>query len=154
IQKIFQTAQMNGAEAPFIETIRPLRPSGTFSQAKPQRIQLDKAFSIALIVDLIRFEGDMSEAVERLRRFAADNRCLAFKELQPHDALDMFLALVDQGLKHQPLRREPEAVVDELGIARHDLILEMRSAAIERDAFDAAMRSVQDRTARRLVDTA
>src|SRR5258708_38118621 len=79
---------------------------------------------------------------------------MAFIELQAHRALDVLLALVDQRLQHLALGREPEAVVDELGIARHQLVLEMRGAAVERDAFDAAMGAMQDGTAGRLLDAA
>src|SRR3546814_9361190 len=45
----------------------------------------------------------------------------------------------------------PEAVVDQLGIFRHQLILEMRRPAIERDLFDPAMRAGIDLAARRLI---
>jgi hypothetical protein len=66
----------------------------------------------------------------------------------------MLLALVDQRLEHLALGAEPEAVIDELGVARHDLVLEMHGAAVERDALDAAVRRQQDRAAGRLVDAA
>ncbi len=45
----------------------------------------------------------------------------------------MLLAVVDRRLQHLALGREPEAVVDELGIARHQLVLQMHGAAVERD---------------------
>src|SRR6185312_5808574 len=41
-----------------------------------------------------------------------------------------------------------------LGIARHELVLEMRRAAIQGDALDAAMRRMEDGAAGRLVDAA
>ncbi len=75
-------------------------------------------------------------------------------KLQPHRAFDVFLALVYQRLQHLALGREPEAVIDELGIARHQLVLEMGGAAVERDALDAAMGAMQDGATGRLVDTA
>src|SRR5437879_5699659 len=79
---------------------------------------------------------------------------MAFVKFQPYGALDVLLALVDERLQHLALGGEPEAVIDELGIARHQLVLEMRGAAIERDALDAAMGAVQDGATRRLVDAA
>src|ERR1700679_176994 len=79
---------------------------------------------------------------------------MALVELQPHRALDLLLALVDEGLEHVALGREPEAVIDELGIARHQLVLEMGGAAVERDALDAAMGGVEDGAAGRLIDAA
>jgi hypothetical protein len=63
-------------------------------------------------------------------------------ELQPYCARDVFLAAVDQGLQHLALGRIPEAVVDQLRVARHQLVLQVRRAAVERDALDAAMRGV------------
>src|SRR5205807_8272853 len=48
----------------------------------------------------------------------------------------------------------PEAVVDQLGVTRHQLVLEMRGAAVERDLLDAAVRRQQDRAAGRLVHPA
>ena len=59
--------------------------------------------------------------------------------------------MIDRRLQHLALRREPEAVVNEFGIFRHQLILEMGGAAIERDGFDGAMAAKHDGTARRLV---
>ena len=53
------------------------------------------------------------------------------------------LAPVDQGLQHLALGAEPEAVVDQLGVARHELVLEVRRAAIERDRSDRAVRRQQ-----------
>ena len=64
------------------------------------------------------------------------------------------LALVDQRLQHLALGREPEAVVDQLGVARHELVLEVGSTAVERDALDRAVRGEQDGAARGLVDAA
>src|SRR3546814_10298671 len=78
----------------------------------------------------------------------------ALVELQTHRAADLCLAVVDRRLQHLALRREPEAVVDELGIFRHQLVLEMRRAAIEGDALDAAMRAGIDFAARRFVHAA
>ena len=66
----------------------------------------------------------------------------------------MLLALVDRRLQHLALGREPEAVVDQLGVARHQLVLEVRRGAIERDELDAPMGGKQDRAAGRFVDAA
>ncbi len=96
----------------------------------------------------------MGEAVEALRRFAPDHARQPLVELEAHRALDILLAPVDERLQHLALGGVPEAVIDELGVARHQLVLEMRRAAVEGDAFDAAMRRVQDGAAGRLVDAA
>src|SRR4028119_2157019 len=78
----------------------------------------------------------------------------AFEELEPYRPLDARLASVDRRLKHLALGREPQPVVDELGIARHQLVLEMRGPAVERQLLDAAVGKVEDRPARRLIHSA
>src|SRR5262249_18497084 len=114
-------------------------------QAQPQRVQLDEALGVALVVGaLIFFEGHMLHGVERLRRLAANNGSVALVELEPHRAGDILLAPVDQRLQHLALGRIPEAVVDQLGVFRHQLVLEVRRSAIERDGLDAAMSGVED----------
>src|SRR5713101_5676930 len=82
-------------------------------EAQAQRIQPDEALGIALVVDRVFLEGDMAEAVEAFGRLPADDAGRALVELEAHDPLDILLALVDQGLQHLALGREPEAVVDE-----------------------------------------
>src|SRR3546814_16326563 len=62
--------------------------------------------------------------------------------------------MVDGGLEHLALRREPEAVIDEFGIARRQLVLQMRRAPVERQLFDPAMGEVIDGAARRLIHAA
>src|SRR6202047_2654562 len=52
-----------------------------------------------------------------------------------------------RGWKHLALRRKPESIVDEFGIFRHQLVLQMGGAAIERDLLDAAMGEIKDRAA-------
>src|SRR5947208_2724196 len=123
-------------------------------EAQAQCLQADKALGVALVINLVFLEGDVREAVEAVRRLAPDDLRQPLIELQPHPAFDLFLALVDRRLQHLALGREPEAVVDQLGIARHQLVLEMRRAAVEAEALDAAMRRQQDRAARGLVDAA
>src|SRR3546814_18247615 len=82
----------------------------------------------------------MALAVEAERRLAADDAGVALVKLEADGAGDVRLAMVDRRLQHLAFGREPEAVVDELGIFRHQLVLEVRRAAVERDAFATAMR--------------
>src|SRR6516164_1936630 len=123
-------------------------------EAQAQRVEPDKAVGVALVVDRVLLEGDVAEAVEALGRPPADDADQALVELEPYDALDMLLALVDQRLQHLALGREPEAVVDQLRVTRHQLVLQMRGTAVEGQALDPAMCGLQDRAARRLVNTA
>ena len=62
--------------------------------------------------------------------------------------------MVDGGLQHLALRAPPEAVIDHLGIARHQLVLEVALAAVEGGLFDAAVGDEKDRAAGRFVDAA
>src|SRR4051812_15696473 len=118
-------------------------PPSALQQTQAQRVELDEPRGVALVVGAgIVLEGDVLLAVEALLGLAADHRRIALIELQAHHAFDVLLALVDQGLQHLALRREPEAVIDQLRIARHDLVLQVPRAAIEGDALDAAMRRV------------
>src|SRR3546814_3243860 len=69
----------------------------------------------------------MALAVEAERRLAADDAGVALVKLEADGAGDVRLAMVDRRLQHLAFGREPEAVVDELGIFRHQLVLEVRS---------------------------
>ena len=66
----------------------------------------------------------------------------------------MFLAFVDGGLKHLALGRKPEPIINELGVTRHEFILEVGGAAIKRQTFDATMRNDEDRAAWRFIHAA
>ena len=66
----------------------------------------------------------------------------------------MFLAAVNQRLQHLALGREPEAVVDQLGVFRHQLVLEVRGTPVQRDLFNAAVRFQQDGASGRFIDAA
>ena len=57
-------------------------------------------------------------------------------------------------LQRLALGREPEAVVDHLGVARDERVAEVHHLAVHRERLDRAVRRVQDRAARRLVDAA
>ena len=62
--------------------------------------------------------------------------------------------MIDRCLQHLPLWREPEAVIDQFGVARGQFILQMRRAAIQRQLLDATMGSMIDGAARRFVHAA
>src|SRR5260221_1965922 len=126
-----------------------------FQQTQAQGIQLNEAGRIALVIGAgIFFESDMLQRIEALRRLAADHGDIALVELQADIAFDMLLRFIDQGLQHLTFGREPEAVIDELGITWHQLVLEMAGAAIEGQALDAAMGGMQDGAAGCFIDAA
>src|SRR3546814_4503777 len=114
-------------------------------QAQAERVELDEARRVALVIGArIVLEGHDLLAVERIRRLAADDMDAALVELQADGARHLLLAMVDGSLEHLALRREPEAVIDEFGIARRQLVLQMRRAPVERQLFDPAMGEVID----------
>ena len=93
-------------------------------------------------------------AVQRMVRPAGHRPRTSLVQLDPDCAGHMLLALVDQGLQHFPLGAEPEPVIDQLGIARHDRILQVARPRIQRDLFDPAMRLKQDGAAGGFIKTA
>src|SRR5215831_3177224 len=135
---------------------QPLATPVALSQGpQPQRIETDESRRVLLVVGaLVVFEGDEAGGIERLVAFATGDDDIALIELEAHHALHLLLALVDQRLQHQPLWREPKSVVDELGVARHQLVLEVCGAAVERDRFDRPMGREQDGAPGGLIDPA
>src|SRR6202008_3436516 len=107
----------------------PLTPFGApprRERPQSQGVELDEAARVAVIIgDRAFLQSDELLVVKREWAFASDGPGGAFIKLERPAAGDGPLTLVDQRLEHLALRREPEAVVDELGISRHDLILEM-----------------------------
>ena len=132
-----------------------LRIPALAEQPQAERVQLDEAGRVLLVVGAgVVLEGDDLVGIERFRARPADDDDIALVELERDLALDMLLALVDQRLQHLALRREPEAVIDELGIARHQRVLQMHRLAVERERLDRPVRHIEDGAARRLVDAA
>ena len=64
----------------------------------------------------------------------------------------MALAVVNRRLHHLAFGREPEAVVNQLGIARHHLVFQMSHAAVEGQAFHGAVGDMPNGAAGRLVN--
>src|SRR5262249_25641558 len=63
-------------------------------QAQAERVELDEALGVALVVGAgVLLEGDVREAVEGVRRLAPDDARRALVELEPHGAGDALLAL-------------------------------------------------------------
>ena len=85
--------------------------------------------------------GSNSESVLRV---AADDDHVALVQLDAHPAVDVGLRMVDQRLQRLALRAPPVAVVDQAGVARHQVVLEVRHFAIQRDRLDGAVRLQHD----------
>ena len=66
----------------------------------------------------------------------------------------MFLAFINQSLQHFTLGAVPKPIINQLSIFGHQLIFQMRRAAIQGDLLDTAMRFQQNCTARGFVNAA
>src|SRR4030088_3453336 len=86
-------------------------------RAQPQGVEPDEARGVTMIVgDRTFLEGDEILIVQRIPALAPDHDDVALVELDAHAAGDIGLAVIDRRLQHLALRREPETVVDELGL--------------------------------------
>ena len=86
-----------------------------------------------------------------MRALATDDVDVALEELEPHHTADEFLAVVDGDLQHLALGTPPEAVVDQLGVLRHERILEVRDFTVEGDRLDRPVGPQHDGAARGLI---
>ena len=64
----------------------------------------------------------------------------------------MLLGQVDGRLQHLAFGREPEPVVDQAGIARHELVLQVHGPAVEGDGLHAPVGGQEDGATGGLVD--
>src|SRR5690554_1071718 len=73
--------------------------------AQPQRVQLDEAFGVFLIIRaLVFFKGGDLFVEQGVVRLPADYVHVAFVEFQANGAVHVGLGLVDQGLQSLTLR--------------------------------------------------
>src|SRR5208283_425065 len=130
--------------------------AGAFGErAQPQGVELDEARCVAMVISARAFlEGHEILVIEGVSARTANDESRALEKFQTHPAGDELLATVNEGLQHFALRRKPKSIVDDLGIFWHQLVLEMRGTAIERDLLNPAMRVIKDRAAGRLIHAA
>mmetsp|Transcript_21925 Transcript_21925/g.47855 ORF Transcript_21925/g.47855 Transcript_21925/m.47855 type:complete len:270 (+) Transcript_21925:619-1428(+) len=120
--------------------------------AQAQGLQLDEATCIRLVVEpLVVLKRGNDLVVEGVGRLAAQHDDVALVQLQLHSTCAVLLGLVNEGLQRLPLGAEPEAIVDELSIAGHQLILEVRLLAVQGDGLNGAVGIQQDGAAGGLV---
>src|SRR5690554_4847577 len=127
----------------------------TSSNPQPQRIQLDKAFRILLIVcTLVFFKGGNLLIEQRVFRLPANNVYVTLVQLQANGTVHVFLSLVDQRLQGFTLRGPPVSVVDHLGIARHQAVFQVCHFTVQSDGLDGAVGAQHDGTTRGFVTAA
>src|SRR3546814_17257521 len=96
------------------------------------------------------FRSHVLFRIEAVGRLAADHVDAALVELEPHGARHLFLTVIDRGLEHLAFGREPEAVIDQFGIADRQFVLEVGGSALERQLRD---RSEERRAGKECVST-
>src|SRR5919202_465714 len=112
----------------------------------------DEASGVGLIVDLILTEGRELLTVQAIRRLPAGRHAVPLVEFDAHLAGDCLLRHVDKGIERLTQRREPEAVVDKLGVLLSHDVLVVQRLAIQRDRFQLLVRGGKDRRTWLLVD--
>ena len=116
--------------------------------------QSDEPLRVGLPVDVVFAERGQILAVEPERRSSADRAGSALVELHPHVAGDRHLGAIDEGVERLAQRREPEAVVDQIGVGQRQLVLEPHRRLVQRQMLQLAVGGGEDRAAGRLVDAA
>src|SRR5262249_61868648 len=92
------------------------------ADAEPQPGEPDEASSVRLLIAARLVEARQLRIVERPWRRTADRAYASLVEAQPRRARDRAGGIVDGGLEHRAFRREPVAVVHQLGVARRQRV--------------------------------
>src|SRR5207245_5532407 len=92
-------------------------------------------------------ETGQVRAIERERRLAAGDVQRALPELEADAASDALLRDVEETVERLALRREPNSVVDKLGVTNRERLLQVRGFAIDGETFEFAMRRDEQRAA-------
>ena len=131
-------------------TLPPGGPPGHRPQS--QSIQLDETLGVSLVVSpLVLLEGGdglVEEGVVGLPPYDLD---VALVEPYPDPAIHPGLRVVDGHLEHFPFGAEPEAVVNQLGVPGHQLVLEVGHAPVQGDRLHGPVGLKQDGPAGGLV---
>ena len=90
--------------------------------------------------------------VQREGRLSADDAAVALEELEADDAGHALLRAVDEGVERVAQRREPEAVVDDVGVLQADRPGEPVEVPRRDQLLQLLVRRVQHDGRRRLVD--
>ena len=120
---------------------------------QPQGVQADESFRVFLGIDGIFLEGGEVGTVEGqvLGGFPAHDAAGALVEFHAGGAAYGFRRAVDGGLQEFPLRREPEAVVDELRVFGDQGIAQLQDFPVHREGLHGPARRMQNGTCGRLV---
>src|SRR5712664_1895627 len=115
-----------------------------------QRKQIDEALGVLGVVAAHGETGEV-RAIKRERRNALGDIQRALPEFQADGAGDALLCDVEKSVERFSQRREPQAVVNQLGVAQRKCLLEMRGLAVDRQALEFLMRFDEQGSARSFV---
>ncbi len=101
-----------------------------------QTDEVDEAARVALIVFGAHGEAGDIERVKRKGRLAADGLDAAFVEAQGDFAGGGFAGLIEKCVQRFAQRREPEAVINQLGIIERELLLVVSQILGKSEGFE------------------
>src|ERR1700687_2912123 len=100
--------------------------------------QIDEALGVFRVVTG-HGEACQTLAIKRIARGAFRDRDVALVKLEAHRARDTLLRGGEVGIERLALRREPRAVINQLGVAQRKHFRVVRRLAIETQRFEFAM---------------
>ena len=114
--------------------------------AHAQCIELDEASSVGLVVGAtVVIEGGDAGVKQAVRQaLSAHAHDGAFVEFQAHEPVGRCLGRIDQALQELSLGAEPVTVVDQPGVAWHQIVLQRQDFTVQCDGLDGAVGAEQD----------
>ena len=119
-----------------------------------QTVEVDEALGRLVVEAVGRVVGGEVVVVERVRAAAADGHARSLEEAQAHVAGHELLRGLDEAVERLFERREPHAVVDELGPLLLDAELVVQHLTLEAQVLERLVRGDERERARNLVDLA
>src|SRR6266849_5907264 len=118
-----------------------------------QREKIDEALGVLGVVAAHGEAGEVG-AIKRERRNALGDVERALPEFQADSAGDALLRDVEKSVERFAQRSEPQAVINQFGVAQRKSLLKMRGLAVDREAFQFLMRFDEQRSAGSFVGAA
>src|SRR5579875_438846 len=122
--------------------------------AERQAPELDEAQGGVVIELVAAFVSGQGVVVERVVRFAPDNRAVPGSKFEPDRATDEPLGTLHIGSQILVQSAVPLSIVDQPRVLARDDFFETLLLTAEREAFQGAMRGVQYSRGRRFIDLA
>src|SRR6266404_1389553 len=111
-----------------------------------QRKQIDEALGVLGVVAAHRETGEV-RAIKREGRNTLGDVERALPKFEADSAGDALLRDIEESVERFAQRRKPQAVVNQLGVAQRECLLEMRGLAVDCQALEFLMRFDEQRSA-------